>query len=230
MSKKIDRVMEESSVLLTTTKKFAAELAGVGITAEKVTNFETQIETVRQKDTTFNDSKNQKLLRSNEQKEVIATTLKLIERIKNAAKIAFIDDKPTLKAYMLAISSKTPVSRIISDLSHLKESASSHKELLIQNGLKQADFDELDTIVAGMIDAENKQEDAKHTQKAHLVELNILAKEIEKTMFIIRKAAAIAFQGNPAVLDQFKPVTYKKSSTTTDTTTDTSTTESETNP
>ncbi|MBU1063592.1 hypothetical protein KKC74_02120, partial [bacterium] len=83
MSKKIDQVMEESSVLLTTTKKFAAELAGVGITAEKVTNFETQIETVRQKDTTFNDSKNQKLLRSNEQKEVIATTLKLIERIKN---------------------------------------------------------------------------------------------------------------------------------------------------
>ncbi|MBU1065529.1 hypothetical protein KKC74_12105, partial [bacterium] len=127
-------------------------------------------------------------------------------------------------------SSKTPVSRIISDLSHLKESASSHKELLIQTGLKQADFDELDTIVAGMIDAENKQEDAKHTQKAHLVELNMLAKEIEKTMFIIRKAAAIAFQGNPAVLDQFKPVTYKKSSTTTDTTTDTTTTESETNP
>jgi len=214
MSKEIERVLEESSVLLTTTKKFAAELTEVGITSKRVTDFEAQIETVRQKDTGFNNSKNQKELRSNEQKEVIATTLKLIGRIKNAAKIAFIDDRQNLKVYMLAFSSKTPVPRFISNLGLIKESATASKELLLQSGLKQADFDELDTMLAGMIDSENRQEDAKHTQKANLVELNTLAKELKKTMFIIRKAAAIAFQGNPAILDQFKPVTYKKSSTT----------------
>jgi len=223
--------MEEANILLTTTKKFPTELAGVGITEEKVTNFETKIATVRQKDTTFNDSKNQKVFRSTEQKTVIANTLKLIERTKNAAKIVFIDDKPTLKTYMIAISSKTPVPTIISDLSHLKESATVHKALLIQSGLKQADFDELDTLLAGMIDSENKQEDAKHTQKTHLVELNTLAKEIEKTMFIIRKAAAIAFQDKPEILQQFKPVTRRKSSTKTEPAIETGTeTETGTNP
>jgi len=229
MSKEIDRVLEEANVLLTTTQKLATELADVGITAEKVTGFATQIETMRQKDAIFHESKNQLSQRSGEQKDVVSAAIKLLGRIKSAAEIAFVDDKTALKAYRINIGMTTPVSRIVSDLSHLKESATANKAFLIQSGLKQADLDELDTVIASLTESENKQEDAKHIQKAHLIELNTLAKEINKTMFIIRKAAVIAFQDKPEILQQFKPVTRKKSSTKTDTTT-TETTTTETNP
>ncbi|MFA4906938.1 MAG: hypothetical protein WC602_01575 [archaeon] len=227
MSKEIDRVLEESNVLLTTTKKFPTELAGVGITEEKVTGFETQIGTLRQKDTTFHDSKGQRSRRSHEQKVVIASAIKVVGRIKNAAEIAFVDDKTAIKAYRINVGLTTPVPRIISDLSYMKETTTAHKDLLLQSGVKQADLDELDAVIVSLTESENKQEDAKHTQKTHLVELNTLAKEIEKKMFIIRKAAAIAFQDKPEILQQFKPVTRRKSSKKTEPTTET-TTETET--
>jgi hypothetical protein len=95
--------------------------------------------------------------------------------------------------------------------------------------MKQADLDEMDTLISSLTESENKQEDSKHVRTTHLMEMNAIVKEINKTMFIIRKAAAIAFQDQPEILQQFKPVTRKKSSAKTETTTETITSEAGTN-
>lgn len=220
MSKEIDRVLEEANVLYTTTLKFPTEMTAVGITAEKVAEFGTQIGSLRNKDATFHDSKQQVSQRSGEQKSVVANVIKLLQRIKNAADIAFVDDAVTKKAYRIDIKPTTAIAKIITSLSHLKESANAHKDVLIKCGMKQADLDEMDTLISSLTDSENTQEDSKHVRTTHLMEMNTMVKEINKTMYIIRKAAAIAFQNQPEILQQFKPVTHKKSSTKTETTTE----------
>jgi len=212
MSKEIDRILEEANVLQTTTQKFPTEMTGVGITAEKVTDFGTQIETLRNKDATFHDSKQQVSQKSGEQRSVIADVIKLFQRVKNAAEIAFVDDAVALKAYRLSIKPTTAASKIITSLAHLKESATANKEVLIQSGMKPADLDEMDTLISSLTESENNQEDSKHVRTTHRLEMEAMVKEINKTMFIIRKAAAIAFQDKPEILQQFKPVTRKKSS------------------
>ncbi len=229
MSKEIDRVLEEANVLYTTTLKFPTEMAAVGITAEKVTDFGSQIETLRNKDATFHDSKQQVVQKSGEQKSVVADVIKLIQRVKNAADIAFVNDTVTRKAFRIEIKPTTAIAKIITSLAHLKESATANKEVLIQSGMKQADLDEMDTLISSLTESENKQEDSKHVRTTHLMEMNAIVKEINKTMFIIRKAAAIAFQDKPEILQQFKPVTRKKSSAKTETTTETTTSEAGTN-
>jgi hypothetical protein len=226
MSKKIDRIFEEAGVLLTTVKNLSTELAEVGVTAEKVTGFENAIATLREKDAVFHESKKQATYRYTEQKVKVKTIFKLLNRFRQAAEIVFHGDKATLKAYMVGKAFPTNISELTSLLTYVRESAKGHLEALMQNGIKQSDYDDLTNSLTALVEMENQQEDAKHVRSRRFAELESSAKELNVTMYKIRKAAGIRFQNAPEILLQFKPVTYRKSSTkteTTETTTETGT-------
>jgi len=220
MSKKIDRIFEEAGVLLTTMKNLSTELAEVGVTSEKVTGFENAIATLREKDAAFHESKKQATYRSTEQKVKVKTIFNLLNRFRKAAEIVFHGDKATLKAYMVGKAFPTNISELSSLLTYVRESAKGHLEALMQNGIKQSDYDDLTNSLTALEESENRQEDAKHIRSTRFAELESSAKELNVTMYKIRKAAGIRFQNSPEILLQFKPVTRKKSSTTTETTTE----------
>ncbi|MFA4839929.1 MAG: hypothetical protein WC703_10695 [Candidatus Neomarinimicrobiota bacterium] len=229
MSQNVDKLLQDSSVRLTTTKKYATELAVAGINPEFITQLEGKIGVLRAENTAFNEAKNRKFELTESQKVQVKTSQDVIRKFRASAQIAFYDDKVVLKEFGIGKDIPSAVKALSTELPNLKEVAGRCAEKLATAGITAADIAALETSTNELVAIDQEQEESKNAQKTQKTVLDAAAKTVKELMFKVNKAASIVFMHDKAKLDEFKSIFPKSKTEKTDNGT-TTTPETGTNP
>jgi len=210
MSQSIDELLQDSAVRLTTAKKYEAELANAGITAEYLTQFEEKIGALRTESTAYEEAKNRKAELTDSQKSQVTTSRDTIRKFRAAAQSAFYGDKVVLKEFHIGTNISSSVKVLSTELPYLKELAGRYATELATAGITADDIAALETTAYELIAIDQEQEESKNAQKTKRSEVIAAQKKVKEIMFKINKAASIVFMHDKAKLAEFKSIFPKK--------------------
>ena len=130
----------------------------------------------------------------------------VVQKVRNGAKAAFDSNDPKLKLFKIGEQMPTSVKKMRSLCDYLSPVVLEYTDILLQNGLDQADIDLFHSAFGNLVAVDASQENAKKLQKAATISLNQEYANLVKAMSKVRAFAKTCFAGKPEILVQFKPI------------------------
>ena len=214
--------IQDAGVLLTASKKYQAELTGVGSPESETEHLQTVIEALTLKDVEHESAVNHVRQLTGEQNTLIARSWNIIGKIKAAVKVHFFRDKLTQKEFHIGAKVVQNVASTLAELASMIGLTTTYAVQLLSRGIGEADKTELNACYAGLQAKDSEQENAKRVKVALRNERDALLADLKDSKIKIRGSAAICFRGNKDVLYEFKSIIRRSSSrkSSGDTTTD----------
>lgn len=141
-----------------------------------------------------------------EQDQAITEVSELIKRIKSAAKSAYGNDPRNLKLFRVGEQMPVSVKKLRPLCEYMTGLILEQHGVLVQNGLTQADIDELNSTYGKLVAVDASQENAKKLQVSATIARDEAADKLKDKMFRVRNFANACFAKNPEILVQFKPI------------------------
>ncbi len=141
-----------------------------------------------------------------EQNQCIENVSSLIKRIRSAAKSAYGNDEKSLKLFKVGEKIPSSVKKLRPMCEYIEGLVLEHHDILLQNGLVQADIDELHSSYGNLVAVDATQENAKKLQVAATLTRDDAAKKLKDKVFRVRNFANACFAKDKEILVQFQPV------------------------
>ena len=208
----LNEVVQDAKSLAAAAKNHAASAAEEGISTDDI-----QMLTAAIADTTAKNKLQQDAVQAlssltDAQRKTMERATALIRKTQAAAKAAYGEEnKPVMKEFNVGGQTITTVKGMMSGLKYMKGVAQKRVTDLAGAGLKQADLDAYDTIIADLDDTDSRQENAKKKQKSATYVRDESMDALRKTMKKIRNKAKVIFASQPAILTEFEPIPMARS-------------------
>ncbi len=202
----VDDVVQDSKALRATVETHKEELAAKGYGESKVKNLDNSIDNLLKKDAAQKTAQTDLLQRTSGQDTAMNAAFKMITKIQNAAKAAYGRDQVKLKLFKVGDEKPKTVGKMLTTLEYFTGIIGKYSTDLISNGLLQDDISNLSTIYANVVAADAAQENAKKLRNASTETRDAAAEDLKQELFKLRKFAQAAFDGNKALLEEFKPI------------------------
>lgn len=141
-----------------------------------------------------------------EQNQCIDDVAELIQRIRSAAKSAYGNDDKSLKLFKVGEKIPSSVKKLRPMCEYIEGLTLEHHDVLLQNGLVQADIDELHSSYGRLVAVDATQENAKKLQVAATLTRDDAADKLKDKVFRVRNFAKACFAKDKEILVQFQPV------------------------
>ena len=145
-------------------------------------------------------------LKTAEQNKAMDTTSKIIQKIRDSSKAAYDTNDPKLKLFKIGEQMPTSVKKMRSLCEYLAPVVLEYTDILLQNGLEQADIDLFHSASGTLIAADTTQENSKKLQKSATITVSQEYANLTKVMAKTRAFAKTCFAESPEILVQFKPI------------------------
>ena len=141
-----------------------------------------------------------------EQNQCIQGVSELIQRIRSAAKSAYGNDEKSLKLFKVGEKIPSSVKKLRPLCEYIEGLVLEHHDVLLQNGLAQADIDELHSSYGNLVAVDATQENAKKLQVAATIARDDAAGKLKDKIFRVRNFAKACFAKDKEILVQFQPI------------------------
>lgn len=206
MAVKIDFLIQDFGALILAVDANRTAMDAKGFTEASYTTLTTANENLMQKEAAQQKAVELVSDKTAEQNQAIENVTALIKRIRSAAKSAYGNDARNLKLFKCDERIPASIMKLRPMCEYLTGLVLEKHEVLVQNGLTQADIDELNSAYGNLVAADASQENAKKLQVTATLTRDEAAEKLKDKMFRVRNFAQACFAKNPEILLQFKPI------------------------
>ena len=206
MADNINYLLQDSAALILTVDNNREAMNAKGFKESSYTaitvarqNLSTK-ETAQQKATELAEKK------TAEQNLLLINTRQLIQNVKNAAKSAYGKDEVVLRSFKVGEEVPKTVAKLSTTCQFISAVTLEHHDALIENGLTEADIDNVHSASGNLTAADAVQENSKKLKASATIARDKAADDLKDKMFRIRNFAKTCFAGNKEILLQFKPI------------------------
>ena len=140
------------------------------------------------------------------QNETVQRVIKVIQKIKDAAKSGFGKDERHLKIFKVGDAIQASVKKLRPLCEYFAGIVLEYNDILIANGMDQTDIDAFHSSYGDLVAVDATQENSKKLQMTSTMNRNNSLKKLQEEMFKVRSFAKSCFSGNPEIVLQFKPI------------------------